>query len=204
MMTVLDGLDALEDGINSSELEGDGEGLEGGLEEECDINELRSDPNNNKEEVYNDNDDDLFNSLTSAGLPEQFDYMATTPNMPNMSNMGGVPMPMADIKEESLNSLVSEMRVGQKQAQVQSQAQVVQSIQPPRPPVAEVTPVAPTPQQSQPQGQQFLPPPPMPMAAPTPTPMQPPVPISQPITYANIRNLNNIRPAKYMSKYDMK
>ena len=57
MMTVLDGLDALEDGINSSELEGDGEGLEGGLEEECDINELRSDPNNNKEEVYNDNDD---------------------------------------------------------------------------------------------------------------------------------------------------
>jgi hypothetical protein len=181
MVTVLDHLEGLE---GDMPLEDDFGGLEddalGGLEDDAGAVE---------EEEYNDDD---FAMLTSAGLPEQFSASASL-NQPSEI------MSYEDMLSGNMNSSNNAGEMMSKALGFMSEPEPEPAAAPeqvaPQTSCVESIPMPPAPVQ------QYAPPEPHPLDLP---PAPAPVPIKQPCTYARIHNINDVKPAKYMSRYDMK
>lgn len=177
---MLDHLEGLEgDGHLEEELGGlvdDGEALGGAADEE----------------EYNDDD---FGMITSAGLPEQFSTNASISQTPTEvlsynDLLQGNSMNSSNNAGEMMSKALGFMSESEPEpTPVESEAVPQQNsfVQPPQMPPAPL--------------QQYAPPEPHPMDLP---PAPAPVPIKQPCTYARIHNINDVKPAKYMSRYDMK
>ena len=203
LVTVLDHLDALEDG----EALEDNVGL---LEEELERDTI---PYNDAITVDYTNDD--FDSLTTSGLPhtESFEpsnleIIGNSMKILNYYDVIGKDVnPMS-----SLTSSLSETLGLDTITTNHSSSQQNNHSLPPPPPVAVVKAAA-APQHirdkkpfppfipnniiNSPDSNITLPPNMLP-------PVAPPIPIQQPITFAKVTNINDVKPAKYMSRYDMK
>lgn len=187
MVTVLDHLENLE-------------GELGGLDEELG-GDMEDEPQEGiapDEEEYQDDD---FDMITSTGLPEQFNTSASigqsTKILDYKDLLGNTNMISNNNTSDMMSKALGFMSEPEPDLEPEQESLPL----PPQSAYAEPAPMPPAPVPVPVPVQQYAPPEPHPMDLP---PAPAPVPIKQPCTYARIHNINDVKPAKYMSRYDMK